>query len=176
MLTEKSITQQLLFHKLPVPEDLGRTWGGGGRGGAGGNRRFVPERGPPALLGARLRCLGSPGDPEPEQEGVTWKKTLSHPGLLTPSRLEAADTAGDAASSRSHTGRKEVGGTVAGRRTSPRLWHEIERGVSTALGWPGACPPRVPSLGSPVCLPRLVSSVASPSSSPPATVPLSAPV
>jgi hypothetical protein len=27
MLTEKSITQQLRFHKLPFPEDLGRRWG-----------------------------------------------------------------------------------------------------------------------------------------------------
>lgn len=26
MLTEKSITQQLLFHKLPFPEDVGRGW------------------------------------------------------------------------------------------------------------------------------------------------------
>lgn len=26
MLTEKSITQQLRFHKLPFPEDLGRGW------------------------------------------------------------------------------------------------------------------------------------------------------
>lgn len=49
MLTEKSITQQLRFHKLPFPEDL---VGGGGavsNDGAGGNLCFVPESGLPVM-------------------------------------------------------------------------------------------------------------------------------
>ena len=41
MLTEKSITQQLRFHKLPFPEDLVEE---GVHDGTGGNHCFVPEK------------------------------------------------------------------------------------------------------------------------------------
>lgn len=76
MLTEKSITQQLLSHKLRFPEDLGRG-GPGGAGGGGGPALFQKvglqpssEQGPAA---SEPEGGAASGDPEGE-EGVTWEE------------------------------------------------------------------------------------------------------
>lgn len=181
MLTEKSITQQLLFHKVPFPEDLGR----GGRGGAGGNHCFVPEPGPPGLLGPGLqlppdRREGSGGAPEPEQEGVTWEKGLvptrpHHPEPFERSRTRLEMRPRPCLTQEE---RKSQGQSLAEVPAPVCAVKWKEGAASTPLRWPGACPPRLPSLSSPVCLPALVSSLAPPlspprlPSSPPAAVPL----
>lgn len=121
MLTEKSITQQLCFHKLPFPEDLGRGWATAVwrksllclRKWASSHPRNVAPSASPAEEGE----VG--GDPGREMR-VTGRRVLSQPGLTAAPFRELCRRVGIWPCLSFQRG-KEVGGGATEGSSSPAL-------------------------------------------------------